>query len=193
MNSECVIKLAEKLTLLPFLILQLCKNGAWLENKTHSLTFHYRDVPIEEHVALNQQVIEIVEAHGFVANRGHCSTEAKPPVQWNKGNLNEKINFIRRKKKTFLNYKIFVKGEAALYILRKLFGNDWENSVKVIFAGDDTTDEDAMKVNFAKNSTTYLLSITTTLLCEIDYNVVTFQFIVCKLHTMYQAHAIKMK
>lgn len=47
--------------------------------------------------------------------------EAKPAVQWNKG-------------------------EAALHILRQEFGNDWTEKVKVIFAGDDTTDEDAMKV-----------------------------------------------
>lgn len=39
-------------------------------------------------------------------------------------------------------------GEAALYILRAEFGDDWSKKVKVIFIGDDTTDEDAMKVNF---------------------------------------------
>lgn len=38
-------------------------------------------------------------------------------------------------------------GEAALYILREEFGENWPEKVKVIFAGDDTTDEDAMKVN----------------------------------------------
>lgn len=38
-------------------------------------------------------------------------------------------------------------GEAALYILREEFGENWAEKVKVIFAGDDTTDEDAMKVN----------------------------------------------
>lgn len=30
--------------------------------------------------------------------------------------------------------------------MNKKYGNNWKNSVKVIFAGDDTTDEDAMKV-----------------------------------------------
>lgn len=34
-----------------------------------------------------------------------------------------------------------------MYILREEFGNNWSNDVKVIFAGDDTTDEDAMRVN----------------------------------------------
>lgn len=41
---------------------------------------------------------------------------------------------------------MFVTGEAALYILREEFGDNWPEKVKVIFAGDDTTDEDAMKV-----------------------------------------------
>lgn len=54
--------------------------------------------------------------------------EAKPAVLWNKG-------------------------EAALHILRQEYGNDWANKVKVIFAGDDTTDEDAMKV-FSLNQST---------------------------------------
>jgi len=124
---------------------KLCKNGAWLENKTHSLTFHYRNVPVEEHEALNQQVKEIVEAHGFLANRGHCSTEAKPPVQWNKG-------------------------EAALYILRELFGNNWENKVKVIFAGDDTTDEDAMKALKGK-AVTFRVSNQPEIITNADYRV----------------------
>lgn len=39
----------------------------------------------------------------------------------------------------------FNSGEAALLILRTEFGEDWVNKVKVIFAGDDTTDEDAMR------------------------------------------------
>lgn len=38
-------------------------------------------------------------------------------------------------------------GEAAKYILREEFGDNWKENVKVIFAGDDTTDEDAMRVN----------------------------------------------
>lgn len=37
-------------------------------------------------------------------------------------------------------------GEASLYILSQVFGDDWDKKIKVIFAGDDTTDEDAMKV-----------------------------------------------
>lgn len=65
----------------------------------------------------------IIETHGFIANQAHAAVEAKPPVVWNKG-------------------------EAAKYILREEFGENWAESVKVIFAGDDTTDEDAMKVGY---------------------------------------------
>lgn len=49
---------------------------------------------------------------------------------------------------SFPYLQILCVGEAALYILREEFGNNWAEKVKVIFAGDDTTDEDAMRVRF---------------------------------------------
>lgn len=57
----------------------------------------------------------------FQAGKAHCAIEARPKVDWNKGSV-------------------------ALLLLDKKYGNTWKNNVKVIFAGDDTTDEDAMKV-----------------------------------------------
>lgn len=33
----------------------------------------------------------------------------------------------------------------ALLLLNKEYGDNWKNNVHIIFAGDDTTDEDAMK------------------------------------------------
>lgn len=104
------------------LLIQLGGNGAWIENKQHSLTFHYRSVPPGEHDAYRLRATSIIESYGFIPNQAHMAIEAKPPVQWNKG-------------------------EAALHILRQEFGNDWADKVKVIWAGDDTTDEDAMKVH----------------------------------------------
>lgn len=103
--------------------LQLGSNGGWVENKKHSLTFHYRNVPEQHHEHYQQSAKQIIEKHGFLASQAHSAVEAKPPVVWNKG-------------------------EAALYILREEFGMNWPENVKVIFAGDDTTDEDAMKVIF---------------------------------------------
>ena len=36
------------------------------------------------------------------------------------------------------------KGRASIYILRTAFGVDWSDRVRIIYAGDDVTDEDAM-------------------------------------------------
>lgn len=96
------------------------RDGAWIENKKASLTFHYRETPKELQEEFRINATKIIENYGYIANLAHCAIEAKPPVQWNKG-------------------------KAATYILEAKFGADWPNNVKVIFAGDDTTDEDAME------------------------------------------------
>ena len=38
-----------------------------------------------------------------------------------------------------------MQGDAAIYILRSAFGVNWSRDIRTIFAGDDLTDEDAMK------------------------------------------------
>lgn len=38
-------------------------------------------------------------------------------------------------------------GRASIYILRTAFGLDWSERIRVIYAGDDVTDEDAMQVS----------------------------------------------
>lgn len=98
------------------------KNGAWVEDKRVSLTFHYRDTPAHLKDELKQLAAEICQRHGFRPNQAHEAIEAKPPVDWNKG-------------------------EAALHILKTKFGPNWADEVRVVFAGDDTTDEDAMRVS----------------------------------------------
>ena len=40
------------------------------------------------------------------------------------------------------------KGRASIYILRTAFGVDWSERIKIIYAGDDATDEDALTVSF---------------------------------------------
>ncbi|EDV32488.1 uncharacterized protein Dana_GF15857, isoform A [Drosophila ananassae] len=97
------------------------KNGAWVEDKRVSLTYHYRDTPVELKDEQKNLASEICRKYGFRPNQAHEAIEAKPPVNWNKG-------------------------EAALYILKQKFGDNWPKTVSVVFAGDDTTDEDAMRV-----------------------------------------------
>ena len=66
---------------------------------------------------------KLIRSHGFAVGTSHCALEARPPVQWNKG-------------------------RASIYILRTAFGFDWSERIRIIYAGDDVTDEDAMQVFF---------------------------------------------
>ncbi|ODN04256.1 Bifunctional trehalose-6-phosphate synthase/phosphatase [Orchesella cincta] len=107
-------------TLLKELQEELCHDGAWVENKGAVLTFHYRDAPQNIRPQLISRATELMKKNGFIAGRGHCIVEAKPPVHWNKG-------------------------RASIYILRTSFGVDWHERVRIIYAGDDVTDEDAIQ------------------------------------------------
>lgn len=118
MPSEFEHKVSD---LLKVLQEQVCKDGAWVENKGALLTFHYRETPTHLRPDLVENAKALIEAAGFRASDAHCAIEAKPPVQWNKG-------------------------RASLYILRTAFGVDWSERIRIIYAGDDTTDEDAMQV-----------------------------------------------
>lgn len=102
-------------------LIKLCRDGAWVENKGALLTFHYRETPMESRPKMVDQVKRLIESAGFKACTAHCAIEAKPPVEWNKG-------------------------RASIYILRTAFGLDWSERIRIIYAGDDVTDEDAMKV-----------------------------------------------
>lgn len=100
---------------------QINRNGSWLENKAVSLTFHYRAMPEDQHDIIRDEASEIIKGFGYRANQAHCAIEAKPPVFWHKG-------------------------LAAEYILSHNFGENWRSNVKVLFAGDDTTDEDVFEL-----------------------------------------------
>lgn len=106
-------------TLLKALQEEVCHDGAWVENKGALLTFHYRETPLELRADLVEKARQLIINNGFRAAEAHCAVEAKPPVQWNKG-------------------------RASIYILRTAFGVDWSERIKIIYAGDDATDEDAM-------------------------------------------------
>jgi trehalose-phosphatase len=102
--------------------LQVCREGAWVENKGAVLTFHYRETPTHLRAELVPQACKLIESHGFKVGSSHCAVEARPPVQWNKG-------------------------RASIYILRTAFGFDWSERIRIIYAGDDVTDEDAMQAS----------------------------------------------
>lgn len=101
--------------------MKVCGDGAWVENKGALLTFHYRETPLELRGPMIAKARKLMESSGFKATESHCALEAKPPVAWNKG-------------------------RASIYILRTAFGVDWSERIKIIYAGDDVTDEDAMMV-----------------------------------------------
>lgn len=90
-----------------------------MENKGALLTFHYRETPNQFRPAMIEKARQLIVKYGFRATEAHCALEARPPVQWNKG-------------------------RASIYILRTSFGVDWSERIKIIYVGDDLTDEDAM-------------------------------------------------
>lgn len=59
--------------------------GGWVEDKSSSLVYHYRNVPIEDRENVINEINEIVHKHGFKTVSAHLAIEIKPPVDWNKG------------------------------------------------------------------------------------------------------------
>ncbi|XP_049825388.1 uncharacterized protein LOC109594568 isoform X3 [Aethina tumida] len=100
---------------------KVCKEGAWVENKGALLTFHFRETPIHLRKELEEVAKQLIEDVGFHAVPALYALEAKPPVEWNKG-------------------------RASIYILRTAFGVDWSERIRIIYAGDDESDEDAMQI-----------------------------------------------
>ncbi|XP_040581786.1 uncharacterized protein [Lepeophtheirus salmonis] len=98
---------------------EVCSEGAWVENKGVLLTFHYRETPVELREKMVTNARKLIASHGFKVGESHCALEGKPKVKWNKG-------------------------RAALHILRVTFGVNWTEYARIIFAGDDVTDEDAI-------------------------------------------------
>jgi trehalose 6-phosphate synthase/phosphatase len=95
--------------------------GAWVERKGATLTVHIRAVLPAERGSLVERLKLIIAAAGFQARDGLCAVEARPPIGWDKG-------------------------QAALYILRQWYGPAWSERVRVVYAGDDQTDEDAFRL-----------------------------------------------
>ncbi|XP_072155204.1 uncharacterized protein [Bemisia tabaci] len=94
---------------------EVCREGAWIENKGLLLTFHYRETPLNMRDDIVNKATELFKAAGFEPHIGQLAIEAKPPVKWDQG-------------------------RASIHILRTMYGVDWSERVRVIYAGN----EDAM-------------------------------------------------
>lgn len=98
----------------------LAVDGAWTEAKGPTLTYHFRELPPERHDDFVNRARNIITAAGFQARDAHCAVEARPPIGWDKG-------------------------RAVLHILRARYGPAWSERVRVVYVGDDRTDEDAFR------------------------------------------------
>ena len=95
-------------------------DGAWTEAKGPTLTYHYRAVPLQNREGLISEAKQIIHRAGYQARDAHQAVEARPPIGWDKG-------------------------RAVLYVLRALYGPAWSEHTRVIYVGDDHTDEDAFR------------------------------------------------
>ncbi len=100
---------------------KLAVDGAWTEAKGPTLTFHYRAVPEKLRASFIREAHEIISAAGYQPRDAHSAVEGRPPIGWDKG-------------------------RAVLHILRQRYGPAWSEQVRVIYAGDDETDEDAFRL-----------------------------------------------
>ena len=99
---------------------KIAVDGAWIEAKGPTLTYHYRAVPEKRRAAFVREAHEIIHRNGYQARDAHAAVEARPPIGWDKG-------------------------RAVLHILRTRYGPSWSEHVRVIYVGDDQTDEDAFR------------------------------------------------
>ena len=99
---------------------ELALDGAWTEAKGPTLTYHFRAVPENRRQALVERAHEIINQAGYQARDAHCAVEARPPIGWDKG-------------------------RAVLHVLRTRYGPSWSEAVRVVYVGDDQTDEDAFR------------------------------------------------
>jgi trehalose 6-phosphate synthase/phosphatase len=100
---------------------EVAREGAWVEEKGPTLTFHYRAVPEGNRAPLVERARELIHEAGYQARDARCALEARPPIGWDKG-------------------------RAALHVLRTRHGPLWSEKVRVVYVGDDRTDEDAFVV-----------------------------------------------
>ncbi|XP_031623590.1 probable trehalose-phosphate phosphatase C isoform X2 [Contarinia nasturtii] len=95
--------------------------GGILENKNISLVFHYRFIAEHLQSKVISEITALVKEYGYIPVPAHAAIEIKPPVDWSKGH-------------------------AAQLIMNEMYGSGWEKNIRTIYMGDDTSDEDVMKM-----------------------------------------------
>jgi len=119
-QHEDLVHFAERAEELAREMGRIAVGGAWTEMKGPTLTYHYRAVPEHVRVGLVEEAHAIISTAGYQPRDAHCAVEARPPVGWDKG-------------------------RAVLHILRERYGPSWSETVRVVYVGDDQTDEDAFR------------------------------------------------
>lgn len=141
----------------------VAKHGAWVEDKNVSLTYHYRPVPEEYREQYLVQARTLISEYGYDPVQAHYAIEIKPPVVWSKGKHNGRHNCgcARGSEFNSIFANLYALGAAAKLILEEVFGDAWPTKkIKVVFAGDDNSDEDVMRVSrlfWIRNLCSFLL------------------------------------
>jgi trehalose 6-phosphate synthase/phosphatase len=112
---------AQRLRELARALERLNEPGVWIEEKGASLTVHFRQADPPRHPRIAERAHAIVREAGFQARDALCAVEARPPIGWDKG-------------------------RAVLHVLRSRHGPTWSEQLRVVYVGDDDTDEDAFRV-----------------------------------------------
>jgi trehalose 6-phosphate synthase/phosphatase len=94
--------------------------GAWVEPKGVTLTYHLRAVPPEAQEAAKRRAEAVLRKRRLRVVIGRDAVEGRPPVDWHKGH-------------------------AVLYVLMRRHGQQWPARVRALYIGDDATDEDAFR------------------------------------------------
>jgi trehalose 6-phosphate synthase/phosphatase len=100
---------------------EMAPEGAWVEEKGHTATFHFRQAAVADRARAAEEARRLINEHGFQARDAKMAVEARPPIGWDKG-------------------------RAVLHVLRSRYGPAWSERVRVVYVGDDHTDEDAFRL-----------------------------------------------
>ncbi|MBI4503320.1 MAG: bifunctional alpha,alpha-trehalose-phosphate synthase (UDP-forming)/trehalose-phosphatase [Gemmatimonadetes bacterium] len=94
--------------------------GTQVEQKGATVAFHVRRVDSARKGEAVTQALSVLRDRGLEVMVGNQVVEGRPPLDWHKG-------------------------RAVLHVLRERHGANWPSKVRVIYIGDDTTDQDAFR------------------------------------------------